>query len=214
MTTTSWAQSERQQLSDLFEEVGPDAPTLCGDWTTSDLAAHLVLRESRPDAALGIVIKPLAGWTDRTQNSIASRPWPELIESVRNGPPRFSPFSLPKADALANTGEFFVHLEDVRRAGDDWQPRDLPPKFAGSLWGICKARGKGLLRRVPIGVVLHRTDGDGGEVNARSGSPRVVISGPAAELLLYCYGRKEQSQVHIEGSPEAVAALRDADLSI
>ena len=36
-------------LCDLFEEVGPDAPTLCGDWTTRDLAAHLVMRERRPD---------------------------------------------------------------------------------------------------------------------------------------------------------------------
>src|SRR5439155_20488720 len=55
------ARDERSALCDLFAEVGPDAPTLCGGWLTRDLAAHLVIRERRPDAAAGIVIKPLAG---------------------------------------------------------------------------------------------------------------------------------------------------------
>jgi hypothetical protein len=36
---------ERAQLSDLFDELGPQAPTLLTPWTTRDLAAHLVLRE-------------------------------------------------------------------------------------------------------------------------------------------------------------------------
>jgi hypothetical protein len=35
---------ERAQLSDLFDELGPQAPTLLTPWTTRDLAAHLVLR--------------------------------------------------------------------------------------------------------------------------------------------------------------------------
>ncbi len=41
-------QRERAELCDLFDELGPDAPTLCGDWTTADLAAHLVVRERNP----------------------------------------------------------------------------------------------------------------------------------------------------------------------
>ena len=36
---------ERLQLCDLLQELAPDAPTLCAGWTTSDMAAHLVLRE-------------------------------------------------------------------------------------------------------------------------------------------------------------------------
>jgi hypothetical protein len=32
---------ERKQLADLFDELGPDAPTLLDPWTTRDLAAHL-----------------------------------------------------------------------------------------------------------------------------------------------------------------------------
>lgn len=34
---------------------GPDAPTLGAGWKTRDLAAHLVVRESRPDAAAGVI---------------------------------------------------------------------------------------------------------------------------------------------------------------
>jgi uncharacterized protein (TIGR03083 family) len=44
------ARAERAALCDLFDEVGPDAPTLCAGWTTRDLAAHLVIRERRADA--------------------------------------------------------------------------------------------------------------------------------------------------------------------
>ena len=44
---------ERKQLADLFDELGPDAPTLLEPWTTRDLAAHLVLREHDYLAAPG-----------------------------------------------------------------------------------------------------------------------------------------------------------------
>ncbi|HEX6919337.1 MAG TPA: maleylpyruvate isomerase family mycothiol-dependent enzyme, partial [Actinomycetes bacterium] len=57
----SIARAERAALSDLLESLGPDAPTLCEGWDTRDLAAHLVVRERRMDAAPGIVLRPLAG---------------------------------------------------------------------------------------------------------------------------------------------------------
>ncbi|MFN7150135.1 MAG: maleylpyruvate isomerase N-terminal domain-containing protein, partial [Microthrixaceae bacterium] len=46
--TVNHAQIERRQLCDLFDELGPDVPTLCEGWTARDLAAHLVVRERRP----------------------------------------------------------------------------------------------------------------------------------------------------------------------
>lgn len=58
---TAFARSERLALCETLRAVGPDAPTLCEGWLTRDLAAHLVLRESRPDAAPGIVVSALAG---------------------------------------------------------------------------------------------------------------------------------------------------------
>ena len=66
---TSLATAQRQALSDLFDRVGPDAPTLNEGWTTRDLAAHLATRDRRPDAAAGIMVPALAGYTaDAAQN--------------------------------------------------------------------------------------------------------------------------------------------------
>ena len=60
MTPTSLVSQQRISLAELLLEVGPDAPTLCEGWTARDLVAHLVIREGRPDAAIGILGGPLA----------------------------------------------------------------------------------------------------------------------------------------------------------
>ena len=66
----SVAQHERAALVETLRSVGPDAPTLCGGWTTRDLTAHLVLREYRLDAAPGITVPALAGYTTKVQKQI------------------------------------------------------------------------------------------------------------------------------------------------
>ena len=50
---TRFARAEREALCDTFLAVGPAAPTLCGSWTTADLAVHLVVRDGRPDLMIG-----------------------------------------------------------------------------------------------------------------------------------------------------------------
>ena len=101
---SSHARSERRALADLLLEVGPDAPTLCEGWSTGDLAAHLVIRERRPDAAAGILVKPLAGYTERVQKQVRQgRSWPQLVETIRSGPPL--PLRLGPVDEVANTVE-------------------------------------------------------------------------------------------------------------
>ena len=217
MSQPTWAQRERQELCRLLEEVGPDAPTLCGEWTTRDLAAHLIVREARPDAAIGIFAKPLAGWTEKIQAKAAQRPWAEMVHEIRTGPPTFSLFNLPKADALANTTEYYVHLEDVRRAEPEWTPRNLPPKLSDNLWKVLRSRAKMFYRHVPVGVVLTRTDGaEGAESNLQvaSGAPVVTISGPAQELLLFSFGRKEQSVVDIAGDDSSIAQVMAAKMAV
>ncbi len=139
--SASPARSERAALADLFDAVGPDAPTLCEGWRTRDLAAHLVLRESRPDAAPGIVVRRLAGWTDRVQQGLARSDWPRLVDKVRSGPPTLSAFGLPGVDRLLNTTEYFVHHEDVRRAAPDWAPRGIGAQHDHAVGGVVKVRG-------------------------------------------------------------------------
>ena len=212
MKATDVARQERQELCDLFLEVGPDAPTLCAGWTTRDLAAHLIVRESRPDAALGILIKPLAGYADAVQAKVAMRPWPELVRDVRTGPPVLSPFRLPGAQGLADPFEFSIHHEDVRRAQADWSPRALPVAEQDLLWQRLARAGRLLARTSPVGVALRRSDT--GEMSvAKPGSPSVTLIGEPLELVLRLYGRRE-CVVDVEGPEDAVARFESARFGV
>ena len=66
------AQRERAALVSTFRTLTPDSPTLCDGWDARDLAAHLVVRERRLDAAPGILIPALAGYTDRVQKQVSA----------------------------------------------------------------------------------------------------------------------------------------------
>lgn len=209
----SLARSERLALANLLLELGPDAPTLCGDWTTNALAAHLVVRERRPDATPGVAISALAPWTARVQDGYEDKPFEALVRLVRTGPGRLSPFSLPGVDKLLNTSEYAVHHEDVRRAQPGWQPRELPPKVADTLWRAAQARARLALGSVKAGVVLARSDADESKV-VNDGEPAVTLTGPPMELLLFLYGRRDHARVEITGDPVARAALDAASLVV
>jgi len=206
------AQFERSALATLLDELGPDAPTLCEGWSTRDLAAHLVTRERRGDAALGIAVKPLAGHTASVQRSYAARPYGEVVSMVRGGPPFWSAFRLPGADRLMNTTEYFVHHEDVRRAQPGWQPRELPAKVQDALWDAVKGRAKLSFRGTTFGVTLARPGGE--TAVATSGEPVAVLTGEPAELLLYLFGRRDHAKVSLSGSPEALHQLAGASLDV
>jgi uncharacterized protein (TIGR03085 family) len=209
---SSYARAERAELCALLDRVGPDHPTLCTGWTSYDLAAHLVTRERRPDAAIGIVVRRLAGRTRSVQQQMRDRhSFPELIEMLRDGPPRWSPLGLRSVDEMANAVEFFVHHEDVRRAAADWKPRELDPQFQELLWSRLHHGGRLLFRHVDVGVQLRRTD-TGGTFAVRPGEPAVELAGPPAELMLYAFGRRAQADVTVAGDEQTVSRLATADL--
>lgn len=205
------ARQERAALCDLFIALGPDAPTLCEGWANRDLAAHLVLRERRPDAAVGIVVRRLAGHAAAVQRQLAQQPWDRLVEQVRT-PPAWSPMTWRVVDEFANLAEFFVHHEDVRRAQPGWQPRNLDPDLTESLWRVLRRNAKLLYRRAPTGVVLRRPDGV--RWLAHDGSPAVIVSGDTAELVMHAYGRTDHARVRIDGDPDAIAAFRRARIGL
>jgi uncharacterized protein (TIGR03085 family) len=211
------AQDERRALCDLLAELGPNRPTLCAGWQTADLAAHLVLRERRPDAGAGVLGGPLAGYTRRVQRRLLARtPFPRLIELIRTGPPRLSPLGLPGMDERLNFVEYFVHHEDVRRAQPDWQPRQLSADVTEELWQRLRM-ARLFLFRAPVGVELVRDDAaDRGRkglgagrvrVTARARAPVVSVAGDPAELTMWTMGRTGAARVRLDGSDAAVAAL-------
>ncbi|HWI43015.1 MAG TPA: TIGR03085 family metal-binding protein [Nocardioides sp.] len=206
---TSFARSERARLCDLALQVGPNAPTLCGEWTVRELVAHLVVREHSLLAA-GIVVPPLAGLTDRQTARTAKRPLPELVRKVRRG---ITPLALPVVDQLVNSAEYFVHHEDIRRAAPSWEPRALSQADNEVLWRVVRTTGKGLAR--PAGVpVVARDAATGATTTLVGGDAPVTISGPPGELVLFLFGRSQLRGVELTGPPEAVDRLQRANLGI
>lgn len=205
----TFSRDERLALADLLERVGPDAPTLCEGWQTLDLAGHLVMRETRPDAAAGVLGGPLAGHTARVQQRLAEKlGYTGLIQAFRNGPPRLSPFALPGADEAANTVEYFVHHEDVRRAVPDWTPRDIPDRLSDALWRRLKT-ARMLLRKAPVGVELARDEGGAPfRLTVKNATPVVTVVGTPAELTMWAMGRARAANVRFDGTEEAVEKLR------
>ncbi len=213
------ATSERAQLCDLFDEVGPEHPTLCEGWQTYDLALHLWIRENDPLANAAILIKPLNGWHDRRAAATKQRwTYAELVDKLRVGPRLLSPFSIPGVDAAANSLEFFIHHEDVRRAGDQsGAPRELEPEIEDLIWSRLKVLARFLFRRAQVAIVLERRPAATPEpqtIRHGSGPSIVTLVGSASELLLFSQGRTSVADVEIIGEPAAVDILHATDLHV
>ncbi|MEU3418526.1 TIGR03085 family metal-binding protein [Streptomyces murinus] len=205
---STFAKRERLLFADLLETMGPDAPTLCEGWRTRDLAAHVIVRERRPDAAGGALIKQLAPRLEKVTAEYTAKPYEELIQLIRTGPPRFSPFQVKQVDEAANTVEFYVHTEDVRRAQPDWSARELDPVFQDALWSRLERTARLLGRGVPTGLVLRRPDGQ--TVVAHKGVPVVTATGEPSELLLFAFGRDRAARVELEGEADAIDKLHSS----
>lgn len=212
MSASDHAHRERAELSDLLDALGPDAPTLCEGWTTRDLAAHLIVRESRPDAAIGVAGGPTAGWTEKVQSREAQNDYEVLVDKVRNGPPLLSVFSLPGAANLMNLVEYVVHHEDVIRAQPGWTARTLPEDLSDELWRRLRIPARGAFRHSTTGVTLERTDGPGGLAVVHSGEPMVTVRGSSLELLMLAFGRRAV-RIEVTGEADAVASFESAILA-
>ena len=186
--------------------VGPDAPTLCGDWTTRDLAAHLVVRERRLDATPGIMVPFLAGYTDRVQRQVAqSSDWDDLLDKIASGPPLLSPFKL--IDPVANMGEMFIHHEDVRRAQSNWEPRTLDDATVNALGRGFPIMARLTLRAAPARVSLRTPQGK--TLLTIGKGPTLSVTGEPPELLLFISGR-DAARLTFDGDTETVEAVRAA----
>lgn len=210
---TNFARTERAALADLFDVVGPDAPTLCGGWTTTDLALHLVIREKGDPASLADAPTPLAGYLQRRRRSIlAENGYAGLVEKLRTGPPRLSPFSIPGMDARGNTVELFVHHEDVRRAAPEFTSRALSNEFEGTLFASLTTMSRLILRHCAAGVDVKTPDGR--SATLKKGAPAATLTGKPSELVLYLFGRRAVADVEISGDNAAREALAHAKLGI
>ncbi len=209
MGATDVLLKERAALCATFDNYGPEAPTLCAGWNTLDLAAHLVAREARADAALGLVVPPLSGHLQHVMDKYKARGFDTLVAMLRTGPPwmhRTGPL------ATANVNENFIHHEDVRRASGE-PPRTIDADMDAILWRML-GFGARMSKKAVRGAALKLQTPDGRErVVSTEGVP-VTMSGPPGELTLYMSGRKEAAEVTLDGDATAIAIVRAASFGI
>jgi uncharacterized protein (TIGR03085 family) len=198
---------EREQLCDLFDELGPFVPTLLDGWTAHDLAAHIVVRERDLIAAPCLVLPgPFGRFAERRRVRLAIRSdfgW--LVGRIRSGPPPGF-FRIGWVRSFPNLNEFFVHHEDVRRA-NGMDPRTLAPELEAALWRNVRLAARYLGRRLrDVGLEMEWV-GTSERVTVRHGEPTARLTGLPGELLLYIFGRQSAAQVEATGPAEAVAAV-------
>lgn len=159
-----------------------------------------------PTAGPGSCGPPLAGYTDRVRLAVRDKtPWEDLVAAVRSGPPLL----LRPFDGPMNTVEYFIHLEDVRRAQEGWEARSLSPELADALWN--RVGPGGMAKKVAATIELTS---DGRTPKERGSGPRLLIEGDPGEHTMFGAGRQRATQVTITGDPELVARLRSTSLGI
>lgn len=203
----SFVSDERQALADLFLEVGPNAPTLCDGWDAFDLVAHLYVRESRTGRQLLVMMNPRMRDEMLLRATKRAHGFEKLVEMFRSGPQGASPFRLPFVENVANTGEIFIHHEDVRRAGENpLPPRPLGVEGSEAITKALRRLAPLALRRAPFGVDLVLPTEERISVKRNR---KVGITGEPGELLLYIAGRTSVADVEIAARPEDVARLEE-----
>jgi uncharacterized protein (TIGR03085 family) len=108
-----------------------------------------------------------------------------------------------------NTVEYFIHVEDVRRAQAGWDPRPLGPVLADALWARLGAGG--MAKKVAATVELASP----GRAPKESGTgPKVVIAGEPGEITMFAAGRQGASRVELSGDTDLAARLRTISLGV
>ncbi|WP_316670941.1 TIGR03085 family metal-binding protein [uncultured Propionibacterium sp.] len=201
----------RSTICDLFEQVGPGAPTLCEGWTAQDLAAHLFLRENDPLSTPGMFSEIFAPITAaRMRTLLARQGFDQIVSTLRGGPIGLSVMRLRAVDKRVNGIEYLIHYEDLLRAqpaGSFERPAlSAEGRFALSdqTWGAIVGIGKMIGRRSEVGLKLARDDGAAEIRMLAKGSPEVVVRGTPAELAMWLYGRDADVELIGEAGPLAL----------
>jgi uncharacterized protein (TIGR03085 family) len=108
-----------------------------------------------------------------------------------------------------NTVEFFIHIEDVRRAQDDWEPRAISPELADALWA--RVGPGGMAKKIPATIVITSP---GRAEKVRGTGPLLTVAGEPGELTMFGAGRQRATRVEISGDPSLAAQLRAASLGV
>ncbi|GAA3280419.1 TIGR03085 family metal-binding protein [Nesterenkonia halobia] len=196
---TTTAAVERAVLARVLEEAGPEAPTLCAGWDAQDLAAHLVMRDGHLDLLARRRI-PTPGAHFRGEPPAEGvLDFGDLLERFAAGAPRWSPARIGPVDEAMNTLEFFVHAEDVLRAGAEAPSprRDLDPAVEARLWSFAAKTLFLVAARSQHLRVAWVSPGFGAVTHGRRRDPLQIVEGAPGELVLRAFGRGQVADVTV-----------------
>ena len=208
--------SERNELLRTLADVGADAPTLCNDWSASDLAAHLVASERYAGVPLAIsyplrgvlptrvvvaAMRSLQNVSQRQLGRAKAHGWSWLLERLAVGPPAAFGWG---SIGLVRLVEEWIHHEDIRRA-NGLPTRQPSPDLDEALWEA------GTLL---TGFAEFRPGRDGIEAVLPNGRTRRIgnisrarVEGTPGEILLFVAGRVTVAQVNVTGDLAGIAGL-------
>lgn len=216
---------QRDILVGVLESLSDEqwaAETLCEGWDAGDIAAHLIVREREPIAAMGILLPPLQWLHERRMAARKAKGRHHLLETLRQGP---TPWMTLGPGAGVQLGEDWIHTEDVRRggAGLDGDDGTADAGIAKALWQAVSRYAPLTLRRIDRDGVVSFTDGTTSRiyhVGGRVARPEpdaahvdVTVTGPVGELVLFVTGRRA-ARVDIDGDAELVSEMQGADKGV
>lgn len=204
----NFATSERAALCEALRSVSPDSPTLCEGWDAHALAAHVWLRENDLGSIGNMLVSRKNALEAKIEDVKATTPYTELIAKIEAGPQGFSPFRIPGVDANANLIEYFVHTEDLRRAGEHpLSARVLSDELEAALWSALGRVRKLYFRKAPFGVIVAT---NAGKSFAIGRDFEATLVGRPSELVLYATGRTAVAQIEVKAEPTAAQRLADS----
>lgn len=214
----SFAQNERQALIDTFRSVGPDAPTLCDGWTTTDLLEHLIMREIHPLAGVSskIPFDALSKAGKEKKQEIVNLSYDKKVDYFAEGRQSYSLLNVNAIDSMFNTAEYVVHHEDILRAQDTYQPRSFSHAHNMTLMRINRVVAPILCRKLPVALTFDAGEYDsftvGSEEKQQTGI--VTLTGTPLELLLFTFGRDDRVDVTFSGDPGQIDAVKNSERSL
>jgi uncharacterized protein (TIGR03085 family) len=206
---------EREELVATLRHFGPEAPTLCDDWSAAILASHLVAAEQAGGVPWALVwtlrgvlgprlaaagIRRLRPLMLRAMEGVERQGWDRILARLEAGPP--SLFRLRRLGQIRLL-EDWIHHEDVRRAnGLGPRPPD-PVRDEALVTGIEAVSHIPEFANLRQGIAVRLPDGRSWTA---SGDPTVSLEGSPGEILLALAGRAHVARVAVEGDAALLGA--------
>jgi uncharacterized protein (TIGR03083 family) len=207
MTLVDDIGAERAALADSLEAVGPQAHTACGDWTSFDLAAHVVASDRgagvlaygiRTLAARGVSLPPHPRLVDLAIARQRRDGYGALVSQIRRPCPRLLRSTAVAASTLF---ELWMHHDDLTSAND--LVHGAPAHLALAIPSLVRYQAK----RLPAARLIVRTTDDYEWRLGPDNAPPVVLSGSTEDVVRWLAGRRPAEAPRIEANDVVIADL-------